>query len=211
MSLLRRPKRERERTEARAPQPELPPPTPSTASASDALWVDKYAPTSVADLAMHKKKVDEIRQWLTVADTNLQLGLPPYPRMLVLSGPPGSGKSTMLRVLASEMQFELCEWQEPRTQRWMAGRAGGSGEAGRVGLSDPDEYVSRAAQFEAFLRSSLRTLSLCLTSSSTAGSRRRLVLLDELASGIGSADGDSPLQRQQARHPAAGARSGRLC
>ncbi|KAL1511466.1 hypothetical protein AB1Y20_006264 [Prymnesium parvum] len=154
------------------------------------LWTDKYEPGSSASLAMHKKKIEEIRLWLRNADASLQLGLPPTPRMLVLSGPPGSGKSTMLRVLARELGFELCEWVEPRAQ-------------GRPSLvererGEAEEYESRVAQFEAFVRSSLRTLSLCLGNGPEVAStvRRRLVLLDELAVSSVS-DGDSPMQRQQ--------------
>ena len=65
---------------------------------------------------MHKKKVEEVRDWLKRADASLQLGLTPTPRMLVLSGPTGSGKSAMLQVLAQELQFEVCEWLEPRSE-----------------------------------------------------------------------------------------------
>ena len=158
--------------------PPLPPPV--QAAGSEALWVEKHAPESSADLAMHKKKVEEVRAWLQRADASLQLGLPPTPRMLVLSGPPGSGKSTMLRVIAEELHFEICEWFEPRSDAW-----------------DPDRpregpYESRMTQFGDFLRASLRTLSLCLgpaggTGAASSGAaaastsmRRRLVLLDEL-------------------------------
>jgi len=30
----------------------------------DQLWVDKYAPQSLQDLAVHKRKVDDVRRWL---------------------------------------------------------------------------------------------------------------------------------------------------
>lgn len=55
------------------------------------------------------------------------------------------------------------------------------------------------AQFERFLRSSLRTLSLCITGAGEASSaaRRRLVLLDELGAST-SSDGDSAIHKQQA-------------
>jgi hypothetical protein len=72
----------------------------SAAPAEDALWVDKFAPRSAADLAVHKKKVEEVQQWLQQANVSLELGLPPASRLLVLSGPPGAGKSATLRVLA---------------------------------------------------------------------------------------------------------------
>ena len=162
-------------------------------------WIDKYAPRSGGELAMHKKKVDEVRQWLKKADTSLQLGLPPVPRLLVLSGPPGSGKSTMLRVLAAELQFERCEWVEPRFEPWSS--------------SNPDEKQQlhpRAASFAMFLRNSLRTLSLCTEPSSDMGTtthqqdggtqvgRRRLIILDDLAPvARGKSDRSSDLHEKQ--------------
>ena len=151
---------------------------PST-PAPPALWVDKHAPRSSGDLAVHKKKVEEVRDWLKRADASLQLGLPPTPRMLVLSGPTGSGKSAMLQVLAQELHFEVCEWLEPRSEAFNL--------PFQPGMEPSAPYESRMKQFATFLHSSLRTLSLCLApSGSTAastpshGMRRRLVLLDEL-------------------------------
>lgn len=170
------------------------------------MWADKHSPTTSAELAMHKKKVDEIRQWLRLADASLQLGLPPTPRMLVLSGPPGSGKSSMIRVLSHELGFEVCEWIEPRTQQWQTEAAhldhNEQSFSGSPGCANQG-YESRVAQFESFLHTSLRTLSLCCSgtgqtaSGQTASTRRRLVLLDELAPAVGG-DGSSPLRRQQA-------------
>ena len=31
------------------------------------LWVDRYAPQSLQDLAVHKRKVDDVRRWLEEA------------------------------------------------------------------------------------------------------------------------------------------------
>jgi hypothetical protein len=33
-------------------------------SQDDQLWVDKFAPQSLQDLAVHKRKVDDVRRWL---------------------------------------------------------------------------------------------------------------------------------------------------
>ena len=83
------------------------------------LWVDKHAPRSVSELSVHRKKVEELQVWLRNADAALQLGLSPSPRLLVLSGPTGSGKSTALSVVARAMGYELCEWLEARSQQWL--------------------------------------------------------------------------------------------
>lgn len=150
---------------------------------------------------MHKKKVDEVRDWLRKADVSLQLGLPPTPRLLVLSGPPGTGKSAMLRVLANELHFETCEWVEPRTVAW------------DPPPEDTQPHDPRIAAFAAFLRNALRTLSLCVTTSSDGaagsgtsssmnhGARRRLVVLDELAvvAGYSAHETSSPRERQIVR------------
>lgn len=200
MSLLARNKNKAgSKSTSRAPAPAAPslPFAPAAAPRSAELWVDKYAPRSSKELAMHKKKVDEVSEWLRLADASLQLGLPPTPRLLVLSGPSGAGKSAMLRVLAAEMGFEMCEWVEPRS----LGRdlLWDDGCDSYDGGPRPD---ARAAAFATFLRDSLRTLSLCVTSgdggAGAAGSssgaasamRRRLVVLDELApSSSGGGDG----------------------
>ena len=143
---------------------------------------------------MHKKKVEEVRDWLKRADASLQLGLPPTPRMLVLSGPTGSGKSAMLQVLAQELHFEVCEWLEPRSEAFNL--------PFQPGMEPSAPYESRMKQFATFLHSSLRTLSLCLApsgsnaaSTPSHGMRRRLVLLDELPNTAGG-DRSDELARQ---------------
>jgi DNA polymerase III delta prime subunit len=174
---------------------------------------------------MHKKKVEEIRHWLEQADASLQLGLPPSPRMLVLSGPPGAAKSAALRTVAGELGFELCEWLEGRTLRWVSPTDDWSGGGGNHSSADYAGYESRLSQFGHFLSSSLRTLSLSMVSAGAAppaaarsactpaslpaacpppvcrlGLRRRLVLLEELpVSGSSGERATSMLQEQQVR------------
>ena len=144
---------------------------------------------------MHKKKVEEVRDWLKRADASLQLGLTPTPRMLVLSGPTGSGKSAMLQVLAQELQFEVCEWLEPRSEAFNL--------PFQPGMEPSAPYESRMKQFATFLQSSLRTLSLCVGPSASnaaatpsQGMRRRLVLLDELPNTAGGGERSAELARQ---------------
>ena len=67
-------------------------------------------PQNISELekGVNKKKVEEVKGWLTSAfgrgknNTNV----------LILYGPPGIGKSTMIRVIAKEMNIELREWKD---------------------------------------------------------------------------------------------------
>ncbi|KAJ1967464.1 RFC checkpoint protein Rad17 [Dispira parvispora] len=97
----------------------------SAQSVANDLWVDKYAPKIKADLAVNKRKVTEVQTWL-------QAALQPRTthnarwshRLLVLTGPPGVGKTATLRVVANELEANIIEWINPTyttsTQRDLA-------------------------------------------------------------------------------------------
>ncbi|KAJ2895664.1 hypothetical protein MKZ38_006270 [Zalerion maritima] len=108
----------------------LKPPLPSYAKAQDGdedrPWSERFAPQNLEELAVHKRKVSDVRQWLQAA-VNGKL----RQRLLVLKGAAGTGKTTTIRLLAQELQCELLEWRNPTS----------SG----IGL------VSFSAQFEEFM------------------------------------------------------------
>ena len=43
------------------------PPEANSSVQDDRLWADKYEPQSLGDLAVHKRKVDDVRRWLVEA------------------------------------------------------------------------------------------------------------------------------------------------
>ena len=93
-------------------------------------WSERFAPVSLDELAVHKRKVLDVRRWLdeVLAGRMRQ-------RLLVLKGPAGSGKTTTVRLLAKDMRCEVLEWRNP---------------ASSFGVPGPG-YQSAAAQFEEFL------------------------------------------------------------
>ncbi|XP_032625432.1 cell cycle checkpoint protein RAD17 isoform X2 [Chelonoidis abingdonii] len=74
-------------------------------------WVDKYKPGTQNELAVHKKKIEEVESWLKAQIFQRQ------PKqgasILVLTGPPGCGKSATIQILAKELHVQVQEWTNP--------------------------------------------------------------------------------------------------
>jgi cell cycle checkpoint protein len=65
--------------------------------------IEKYAPLTSLELAVHKKKLDQVRDWFSSIQNR--------PRLLILSGPAGSGKTATVQTLARELRFEIHEFE----------------------------------------------------------------------------------------------------
>jgi len=87
------------------------------ATADSELWTDKYAPTTIDALAVHHTGVDRVRSWLAESLRALQQRARSPPTVLVLTGPPGSGKTTLVRLLAAELNCTVREWSSPSAGR----------------------------------------------------------------------------------------------
>ncbi|XP_020699959.1 cell cycle checkpoint protein RAD17 isoform X5 [Dendrobium catenatum] len=79
------------------------------------LWIDKYEPSSIAQLAVHKKKIEEVKCWL---EDRLVTSKGSLGNVLLLTGKTGVGKSTAVRVIASQLGAQLCEWTTPTPTLW---------------------------------------------------------------------------------------------
>jgi cell cycle checkpoint protein len=92
-------------------------------------WSERFGPTNLEELAVHKKKVADVGKWLedVMAGRIRQ-------RLLILKGAAGTGKTTTLRLLAKKMNCELLEWRNPTSS-----------------FGGPQGYQSASAQFEEFL------------------------------------------------------------
>ncbi|XP_061879936.1 cell cycle checkpoint protein RAD17-like [Entelurus aequoreus] len=76
----------------------------------DEPWVQRYAALSKAELAVHKKKVQEVENWLRVHSNTSQGGL------LLLTGPSGCGKTATVQVLCAELGLRIQEWSNPTSE-----------------------------------------------------------------------------------------------
>ncbi|CAB3375287.1 Hypothetical predicted protein [Cloeon dipterum] len=84
-------------------------PTPQIKSDSNEIpWVEKYCPKSVGNLAVHKKKVESVYDWLQLA-----LIQPEVPKFCLVKGPAGSGKSTTVKVCGKNLGIDVMEWITP--------------------------------------------------------------------------------------------------
>ena len=71
--------------------------------ASNELWVDKYSPKTVKEIIGHSSVCSQVAQWLSLTVR------PPSERGLLLTGPPGIGKSTLIRIVAKELGYHVAE------------------------------------------------------------------------------------------------------
>nr|XP_035147347.1 cell cycle checkpoint protein RAD17 isoform X2 [Callithrix jacchus] len=74
-------------------------------------WVDKYKPETQLELAVHKKKIEEVETWLKAQVLERQ------PKqggsILLITGPPGCGKTTTIKILSKELGIQVQEWINP--------------------------------------------------------------------------------------------------
>ncbi|BFZ62201.1 RFC checkpoint protein Rad17 [Saitoella coloradoensis] len=123
--------------------------TPDVA-ADDRIWSEKYAPTASDTIAVHKKKVQEVRSWLEGI-----LSGRTRKRLLILTGPAGAGKTATVEVLAKEIGFETLEWRNPTNDG---------------GVKDEIDYDSLSRKFSDFINRGDRYSSLEFAPSARPGS-----------------------------------------
>ena len=108
-------------------------PPPSQPVRSDPVdrrpWTDQFGPASLEELAVHKKKVADVQQWLTDVFSGTS-----RKRLLLLKGPAGSGKTTTITLLSKELGIDMHEWKNPNNS-----------------MSTSDSFVSATVQFDEFV------------------------------------------------------------
>ncbi|KAF2459999.1 Rad17 cell cycle checkpoint protein-domain-containing protein [Lineolata rhizophorae] len=133
-------------------------------------WTDKYGPVNLEELAVHKKKVAEVRTWLQDVFCGRDRR-----RILLLKGPAGSGKSTTISLLSRDSGFVIQEWKNP---------SGSLGSTGSVSYGASfDDFLGRTAKFGS-LHLDVLDDSEGRSDQSTADSPRQLVLVEEFPASL---------------------------
>ncbi|KAL6867455.1 hypothetical protein ACP4OV_015479 [Aristida adscensionis] len=131
------------------------------------LWVDKYEPHSSADLAVHKKKIEDVKKWLEEKLKAPKQAVGGW--TLVLTGQTGVGKSATVKAIASDLGADLCEWRTPVPTLW----------AEHVHANSGLRYVSKLEEFENFVERIRKHSLLC--PASTRSQRKFIInLIDDI-------------------------------
>ncbi len=141
----------------------------STCTVNDTmLWVDKYQPSSSKSICVAPKKVKEVAEWLQSSIFALSsFSSSSYKaqfasnKLLILVGSPGIGKSTMLRVLAKELNLLILEWNDVSNE-YVSHTSNGATSRSSRGLGGLS-YESQLSSFEDFLNSAAFQYQRCVS------------------------------------------------
>lgn len=71
-------------------------------------WLSRHKPKQIEDLVVNCKKIEELKTWLkyAISDGNSS-------KILLITGPPGSGKTVTLQVICNSLNLQVIEWITP--------------------------------------------------------------------------------------------------
>ncbi|CAM8985511.1 unnamed protein product [Rhodiola kirilowii] len=121
-------------------------PAGAVRNAPKELWVEKYKPRCLDELAVHKKKVEEVKMWFQerlrpCKDVCLN-------KVLVITGQAGIGKSSTINMVASHFGAKVCEWTTPTPTLWQEHmHMSGSGMRYTSKLDEFENFVERMRKY----------------------------------------------------------------
>nr|POF12845.1 cell cycle checkpoint protein rad17 [Quercus suber] len=98
-------------------------------------WTERFTPKDLTELAVHKRKVQDVSGWLQSTVRGRRQ------KVLILKGAAGTGKTTAIRLLARDLEFDIVEWRNP-------GEAD-AGEGVPSVSASFDDFVNRAGRSRA--------------------------------------------------------------
>lgn len=131
----------------------------------DDPWVDRYSPRSQAELAVHKKKIEEVENWMRIHSNASKGGI------LLLTGPSGCGKTATIQVLSLELGLRVQEWTNPTNVEPYSS----SQHEWRINGSS---YSSQLVQFQDFLLKANKYNCLRMVGDGGAADRKLILVED---------------------------------
>lgn len=121
-----------------------------TADIKSGNWLEKFAPETLDDLAVHSKKMEELLDWFQSYESQMS---PCHAPILLLTGPSGSGKTAAIHYVARHMGYNIKEWITPIDIELPSNYRGN--------FNDDCEFAEKQAEvFSQFLFKSSRYASL---------------------------------------------------
>lgn len=118
-------------------------------------WSERYAPTTLDELAVHKKKVADVQQWFegVISGRSRQ-------KLLVLKGPAGSGKTITVNIVTKALGLGAVYWQNPGTNDTSINGSAAvqfddflnrGGQFGSLGFDDAELSTREASKHQALV------------------------------------------------------------
>ncbi|KAK4260676.1 hypothetical protein QN277_003759 [Acacia crassicarpa] len=142
---------------------------------SGELWVHKHKPHFLEELAVHKKKVEEVKMWFEKRLKPSQ-GISSS-NVLLITGQAGVGKSAAVHVISSHLGAILCEWNTPTPVIW---------QEHLHNSSSGTQYISKLDEFETYVER-IRKYGLLSTYLNGESKAPIIVLIDDLPTTNGKA------------------------
>jgi DNA polymerase III delta prime subunit len=73
------------------------------------IWVEKYKPQSSKDFPFYKKEIQTIKKWLRCFINN-KINMYNFKNALLISGPSGIGKTTLINIILKELNIAMLEF-----------------------------------------------------------------------------------------------------
>ena len=127
------------------------------------IWCETYIPRISSDLAVHYKKVSEVKSWLETQNSMFQ-----KKGILLLTGPAGCGKTATVKTLCNELSFYVQEWSNPTEITTYDPSRSYSNEFDQV------QYIGHKKSFELFVARANRYAALGTQQSA------KIILLEHL-------------------------------
>ena len=80
-----------------------------THSESKELWADKYKPSRISELIGNGKRIADLRRWLLEWQNNQQKKKKNMYKAVLISGPPGIGKTSSATLVCTQLGFSVME------------------------------------------------------------------------------------------------------